>query len=323
MTIRHKRHQGSASAAGKLLWAPPGYPDYSGFEQITLAADGSNRSISRATNVDVLILAPTEFNPTVANLGGVTLTGCRNVVWIGGRVRIDNIAASPTQSTQTGIKIRGAAGTIHFEGLDIAGTNLNDAIAFQAITGGSSGSVVQFQNCRIQTQLPAGTTIAGGMHPDCIQFQDVAGFPGTVRLYQNTCYGVYQGIFAQNPIGSLELRRTNMRPRLDPNAGKIAHFLFWQETSDIPVSFPDNDVWVEENSAASTFAFGNEIYPQETSGRGSGVDAPTITTDGSGTYATWPGGSGITGRIYKGVPAGGDYCPDGVPGVAYVSPGYQ
>lgn len=317
---------GSPSVLGPLRWQPPGYPNYSGYEQITLAADGSNRSITRDSVTDVLILAPSEFNPSVANLGGVTITGCRNLVWIGGRLRIDNIAASPTQSTQTGIKIRGGAGTFHFEGLDIGGTNLNDAIAFQGITGGSTSSVVQIQNCRIQNQLPAGTTLASGMHPDCIQFQDATGFPGTVRLHQNTFNSVYQGIFTQNPIGAVQVYRTNLRPRLDPNAGQMAHFLFWQETSNIPVSFPDNDVWIEENATNSAFTFAHEVYPQYPEGRNpanTGIDVPTITTDSSGTYVTWPNGSGITGRIYKGVPPGGDFCPAGVPGLSYQSPGYQ
>ncbi len=308
---------------GNLLrWTPPGYPSYAGYTTVNIANDGSNRSQTLSQTSDYILVID-DYNPTVANLGGITISGGRNIVIIGGRINIANIDPAPTQSTQTAIKIRGGVQTIHIEGLEIGGRNCNDCIALQDPKNGQvSTSVIQIQNCRINPQLPEGTTIASGMHPDGIQFQQEAdGYPGTVRLDKVTFTSVYQCLFIKGPTtGGVVLSRVNCHPVQDVAAGKTAHYLFWQETASIPVSIPDNDVYVEENLAESNFTFANELYPDGSSPRT--TEAPTITTDGTGTYATWAGGVGITGRIYKGNPAGGDYCAAGVPGVGYVSPGY-
>lgn len=307
-----------------LKWKPPGYPSYAGYTTIPINNDGSNRSQNLSQSADY-ILDIDDYNPVGdANLGGITISGGRNVVIIGGRIRIDNLHSVPTQSTQTAIKVRGGVGTLHIEGLDIGGRNCNDAIALQDPKNGeTSSSILQIQNCRIMPQLPSGTTLGSGMHPDGVQFQQEAdGYPGTVRFDKVTIQSVYQAIFVKGPTtGPVQIYRTNLRPIQDVSAGKTSHYLFWQETAGIPISIPNNDLYIEENLSESDYTFDHEMYPDGSSPRT--TEAPTITTDSTGTYATWGGGTGITGRIYKGVPPGGDYCRSGVPGTGYVSPGYK
>lgn len=316
---------GKAATARKLRFTPPGYPTYSGYTTVNIANDGSNRTQNLNSSTDYIITID-DYNPTVANLGGITLTSGRNIVIIGGRIRIDNVSGAPTQSLQTALKVHAPAGVLHLEGVDIGGQNCNDCIAIQApVTSVATASTkFQIQNCRLRNNVPVGSTIAGGMHPDGIQFQTstAPGFEGQFLMDKNTITTTYQGLFFQGPLrdGAL-VYRTNIHPIQDANgAGKTAHFLFWQETSDILVSIPNNDLYLEENAAESDYTFAQEMYPSGASPRS--TEAPTVTTDATGTYATWAGGVGITGRIYKGNPAGGDYCPSGTPGIGYVSPGY-
>jgi hypothetical protein len=333
-----------------LKYTPPGWnggdptlsSSFPGYTAVTINNDGSNRSQNLTAGVDYY-LNISDYNPTVANLGGLTITGGRNVIIVGGRMRINNIAASPTQSSQTALKIKpGATGTYFIEGLDIGGTQLNDAIAIQSGGGATTSSVIQIQNCYIQNALPlaAGQTpaqaLAAGMHPDGLQFQ--TAFPGLVQFYQNTIATTYQGIFVKNEGGGqngiTSILRTNIRPILEPTGTKTAHYLFWQElATECPVQFPTSfsgfdDVYVNEDLTQSTFSFLTEMYPDGSGGTRPGDDY-TATTDGTGTYATWNAGANITGRVYKGLPVGGDYVVNNggtggasIPGIAYVSPGY-
>ena len=129
--------------------------------------------------------------------------------------------------------------------------------------------------------------------------------PSSRLFFQDNSKGTSRG----KPPGGLDVRNSNMR-KVSVNIAYAAHHgLFKANTGDGFQLVTLDNFWVEPNAA---YPFLASFSPSPTS---SGVD-------GSGrTYGEWTG-KDITGRAYSGIPPAGDFCPVGVSGVNYVSPGY-
>ena len=148
------------------------------------------------------------------------------------------------------------------------------------------GAVVQLENIRV------GTTLEGsyeGHHADLLQ-----SWSGPAELRVDGLSGTtgYQGFFLlPRQFGDTKPDLFDLR-RVDIVGAEGSAYLLWRDENDWPMV--TQDVWVDPPG-----------------GRGEGL-------------VLWPVGdtSSFEG-VQTGRPPGGDFVPDGVAGVGYVSPGYS
>ena len=246
-----------------------------------------------------------------SNQSGLWLNGGHNVVLIGGHISI------PCESTSYGraaLKIRGATGTVHVEGLllDNSGGYLTDGVAIAA-----PQATVQLENLRVGPTWDSTTA-----HPDIVQIQ---GGVANLRVDRLTGTPTYQGIFLKNEggvrNGPTDLRHINLKPISGPANGLgiyTPNRVFWQETTDIAVAMTDFYV---DRSRYPTRAFND--MPNPGTGYVSGGDFTRYATLApDGLSMSWAA-SNIFGLLRDGAPPGGDFVPVGMAGESYVSPGYQ
>jgi hypothetical protein len=276
--------------ASDLSWPPPPLVD-----PITVNVPNNNGYVAMGKNRDYIV--------HVGYLrDDLWLEGGHNVVVIGGRVTIPS--PGPNAYARSGVKVRSATGTVHLEGLliDNSGGYLADGIVTSA-----PDAVVQVENVRIE-----GVHATGTEHPDIIQPQ--AGLEA-LRVDHLTASTTLQGIFLRhNTVGGV-FYRTGPADLRNINIYGLAgaHIAgFWQDRTTIPIAL--QNFWV--HPGASAYPFPYQFYPDP-----SQPDGRKATLSPDGTYIYWPT-SNISGHATKGVPAGGDYVPLGVPGESYVSPGY-
>jgi hypothetical protein len=315
----------------KLSWAPPALNNPVQWT-MTNANRMSNELLSGGGR-DLLITSGEKLTGPVQQLHQ-----WRHIVWIGGE--IDN---TPGSGNNYALPIS-ATGTVHLEGLDIACDG--DGLMTR---GGAAGAIVQIQNCRVSVH------IVGAEHADCFQTQGNTKLQA-LRFDKCTFTTDYQGIFLRlSPTSAFlnggDFRRLNLRRRVagqDPAQAFI--YIIDEDPGVGPPQGVGNitmqDVWVE-----CTHSSGNAVlYPGwtwQTSvavpnlGPYSNKEGIFKLTDAIGQYVrpsttadvVPPGGpasgqqaqsAGWTGiiRMQAGAPPGGDYCPAGTPGMAYVSPGY-
>lgn len=203
-----------------LTWPPPELDDP---ETIELSAD--NRSVELEPDRDYLLELP---DSPLAVRGGVTVEGGRNVVLIGGEIRIDEPGDS---GDVRGLYLVGQTGTIHVEGVRITGDALGEGINLDQ----REGAVVQLQNIRIDT-------VAGerdGHHADLLQswagprVLRVDGFSGTTT---------YQGFFLlPRQFGDQEPELVDLR-RVDIVGEEGSGYLLWRDDRRWPIEL--SDVWV-------------------------------------------------------------------------------
>lgn len=325
--------------SSKLAWAPPTL-GAGGVTVVPFTLTDATRNSSvlgSGAGRDLLI------TQTQALTGGMAqMTGWRHIVWIGGELNI----ASGTNVTC--VIPRGCTGTVHLEGIYIHGSGVGDAFVNRQI----GPYITQIENCRFEVNSQA------GFHADCFQCQGVE--LDAVRWDKCTFYTNYQGIFLRNAYATLpgayvhnvDIRRTNFR---GPGSNR-----FWQSWEDpahigqgayndgtaqaiAPVSL--QDVWIA-GDGDSRPDIGRRLFPASTfeDGFGGGTASMRrgcfVDSDSTSNYVRFSTGSEtvpaggpksgqatldcqITGIIRDGVPPDGDFCPVGVAGLGYSTPGYQ
>ncbi len=271
--------------SGTLSWAPPA--NWNNFTTKTVPASGG--TISLANDTDYKLVAPEIIT------GPVTITGGRNIVWIGGVFGGRTTMPSGSyDSTNRGIRLYDGADvarTVHFEGLWFKpGTYLSDAIQI-AIRSNNSVRVV-VQNVRVDSYT-YGTQ--AGVHADTIQ---AWGGPTTLLIDSLTAKNVtYQGFY------------------LDPQDGRT-----------LPTG--SREAWVtrrvnlEGNSAltGSTSYMLTNRRPDFTNMINDRVYTNGSSKNSTDTYANWPS----AGLTQNATPPGGDWVPASLwIGTTYTSPGYQ
>ncbi|MGY1745199.1 hypothetical protein [Blastococcus sp. SYSU D00695] len=200
-------------AAQKLSFAPPELeaPE-------TIRVSSADTGFELDPDRDYQIVLPDE--PLVAP-GGLTLSGGRNVVLVGGRI----------EAEERGLYLVDQRGTVHVEGLSIGGDGLQEGINLSQ----PYGATVQLQNISIDMV----TGEEDGHHADLIQSWAgpgrllIDGFSGTTG-YQGFFLLPYQ--FPAEPPVEWDFRRVAIRG--DENAA----YLLWTEpdapwirTSDVVV----------------------------------------------------------------------------------------
>jgi hypothetical protein len=204
-------------------WAPPHLVDP---ETVEISAEHTHARLERGRDYVVELTEPIE------EIGGVIISGGRNVVLVGGHITIPWAGEDASAADRRGLFLRWQTGTVHVEGLliDNSGGDLSEGIQINA-----PRARVQLVNVRIDgvhARDPEGFT---DNHPDLVQ---PWGGAGELRIWGFTGASAYQGIFLkadQHELGRVILDRVNLRGL----AG--ARYLLWAAPG---VSPEVGDVWV-------------------------------------------------------------------------------
>jgi len=270
----------------RLTWAPPRLTDP---QTIELTAERHSVKLDHTRDYRMVMPA----TPLQA-AGGVTIFGGRNVVLIGGTIEVPTVAEAPEAQHRRGLYLKDIAGTVHIEGLHITGADLAEGINIDVRR---PGAIVQLQNIRVECVHGSFKT----NHADVVQTW--AG-PDFLRIDKLTGLSGYQGLFLcpddvpQDFVPTLfDVRRVNLI------GNEQSAYLFWRGKADTRGGQLDwgwhvEDLWAQprEQAAGQRDMF---LWPKPSKG------------DGSWTV------------VQEGVPPDGDFVPQGLAGVGYVSPGYQ
>lgn len=246
--------------------------------------------------------------PNTKKVGGTTLIGGRNVVVIGGHVTIPASANGQGGSAQRAFYIKDNKGTMHFEGLliDSSGGGESDAFAIS-----SPDSVIQIQNVRVNALLGKNST----WHADLIQ---PWGGVKELRVFNFTGSSHYQGFQLPanfNSSGPMYFDRVNIASE-GPQTRDTGGQLIWVVLGSICEN--NYNIQLNEFYAAGRPEKGIEgsVWPAV----GSSPCAAKVNATRTEVY--WPN-LPVRGVVKAGRPASGDFVPNGVAGVNYLSPGYS
>jgi hypothetical protein len=228
--------------------------------------------------------------------GGIWISGGHNIVLIGGELDFTGVVNTGSSEKEgRAVTIIGTTGTVHIEGLWAHGDGL-----VEGVQGFAPQASLQLENCRFDHLH----TTAAALHSDLVQWNE----GGDLRINRFTGSSEYQGIFRANSSGTATISDANLvglAGSSDPSPR-----LLWQG-STLPLTI--DDVWASPRPGQSV---GMAVWPDVY------ADSSVRATVGDG-FVSWGASSGINGRIWTGVPPGGDFVPVGLAGVGYVSPGYQ
>jgi hypothetical protein len=174
-----------------LTWAPPS--GWEGYTEVVLPPTGG--VVDLASDVDYRISAPETRTAALHIRGG------RNLVWIGGHVRIENQPHFSRATDRRAIVVSDATDgssvpgrVIHLEGLLLDGEDLSEGINTNV-----PSAIVQLQNIRVEEVRLRGADDRDGTggypsksHPDVVQLW---GSKQELRIDGLTGRSNYQGLF--------------------------------------------------------------------------------------------------------------------------------
>ncbi len=210
MTIVQVAVERPATADGAgLTWAPPvlSNPIY-----MNVTTANQSLRLDGARDYRLTITEP------LTRPGGLVISGGRNVVLIGGEVRVPTADVAPVPNDRRGLYLKGQTGTIHIEGLRISGNDLTEGVDLDE----RSGATVQFQNIQIDTVHGS----LAGNHADLIQ---TWSGPKQLRIDRFKGSTDYQGFFLlphQYPggdIGQWEFKN------VDITGTPVSGYMLWKE----------------------------------------------------------------------------------------------
>lgn len=274
----------------RLMWAPPPLQN-----PVTLRLGTGYTSNTLDDSKDYIIRLPDSVKT-----GATILTGGRNIVMIGGHIRIPSYAGNHARARA--IYIKNNKGTVHIEGIfvDAVADGQGDAVAIDA-----PESIVQVQNSRFENIIGA----YDEFHGDLIQ---PWGGVEALRVDKLTGSSNYQGLFIPTdlrPVGRVTLRRTNVTALPEWYPGSKGGYMTWINRGPV---YDFAEVYVQPRAGRS---LGKTVWPDVEH-----VTDPVVIENG---FAHWPTMPDVTGGVHEGAPPGGDFVPAGVAGLGYVSPGYD
>lgn len=204
-------------------WDPPALEDP---ETVTLDSTDTHARLERGKDYVVELAEP------ISAVGGVIISGGRNVVLVGGHITIPWAGPDASAADRRGLFVRWQSGTVHVEGLliDNEGGDLSEGIQINA-----PNARVQLVNIRVDGVHARDPVGFSDNHPDVVQ-----PWGGARELWISGLTGVsgYQGIFLkadQNELGRVVLHRVNLVGDED------SRYLLWA-TADVEVEM--SEVWV-------------------------------------------------------------------------------
>jgi hypothetical protein len=333
-------------AASTLTWAPPGYPDYSGYVTVDLAAGGGAVDLDDSKDYH---LVP----PSTPISGHTDVEGGRNIVTMGGHCHIPDKSHGASAISRRCITFRDDGGetsgrVIHLEGWYADGPDLTEGIDLAV-----PSAVVQIQNVRIEKIVARGTDdlmdqneYAGeGSHPDLLQpFGGPGRFgltssPAAADISISGCAGIRWRTPRWKTRGISSVGSTQRPSRIWPTDDGKTYYGHsgwgWYKDQTPRLFLDDGTVWHKHHPGSSTATFKGSFRNNEWTDEDPDYE-PQIAADSIGTYAYYSDKAtnvnGLPavrnfddtafGRIYSGLPPNGDYVPKGGVGIGYVSPGY-
>lgn len=287
-------------SGNKLMWSPPTLTN-----PITINVSENNRVLDLNVGQDYIIKMPQTAlgRSSRVDMPALWVLNGRNVVIIGGEIRIDQVATgTDTNYRQRGIILSGQKGIVHIEGLWIHGAGMGQAISFDS--GRDTIGTVQIENSRLESLHPVQYPPKVEVHTDAIQSWNG---PTVLKLYQDTI--ISNGTVLQvqprqydssHPLGTWDYRNVNFIHQTPDS------YALWKASAKWSVYHENLWLKTNPNHVASD-------YHSAWAGEGN-------------CWTCWnPGGSWpITGEAFNiGLRPTGDFAPQGVPGIGYVSPGYQ
>ena len=259
----------------------------------TVSATGGNLNLTAGK--DYIVRLPAT---TLNKANGVTLTGGRNVVLIGGHITIPSSAAADVNPRRA-LYLKDQTGTVHVEGLliDNSGGGLSEGIQINA-----PQATVQIQNTRITgLRIPNGDLSLN--HPDLVQFW---GGVKELRIDRLTGSSDYQGLMLKADYRNSQPPVTVSRVNIKSDPVSAAKYLVWIGPSGALPRVTFEDVWITPSTSRS---LAKTLWPEP-----GNTNGPII----SGTTATY-NGPDVFGVINQGAPPAGDFVPAGTVGLGYAS----
>lgn len=329
---------------GELTWPSPtaaGLMGAGGVQVVDFTLNDSTRNSSvlgTGAGRDLRINQTGVLTGPLRELGSDT-SPWRHIEWIGGEI-------ASTVLAHGHVIPRDHDGIFHIEGVKYTNSNTGD---FLVARKGGPNCIWQIQNVYGEVSH-RNTTV----HADWFQTQVCR--IGSLRLDKCTVVTNYQGLFCNNEpestaphpteptfkcqIFETRIKRTNFR--LFPGSSSLSGTWFFKGIPPRYIGSDTNDVfmgpWTLEDVWSPTEFPGPRHYPHGTFRDWRGADiiygsfaTPTTLrfstpsdTVPAGAFAGQPAGDcGISGVVNLGDPPGGDFCPASLPGINYVSPGYQ
>ncbi len=182
----------------EVTWPPPALIDPI---TIHVAADHWQQVYKLDANKDYIVEMPKK--PVTR---GLAFSGGRNIVLIGGEIAIPWRSFTPSIASRTGLRIKGATGTVHIEGLLIRGEDVSEGIQIAA-----PDAIVQIENVGVFNIHARDQISFSDNHPDVIQ---TYGNVKKLRIDRFTGSTDYQGLFFvadfNGPHGAVVLKRVNI-----------------------------------------------------------------------------------------------------------------
>ncbi len=259
----------------------------------------------------------------------IQIRGGRNIVIIGGHTTLGNSAAetaaiSITRGNNTSTEKR----IVHIEGVLIEGGVLNadgeTPIYHDGIVVSDPYVDLRVQNCRI-------VGIRGKLndiHADIIQAQstDIPGARAAAAIRVDKLTGTtnYQGMYLvpddERGAGPalIDMHRVNLSYWGPPEEGFVTYMTYFGDSNgeglDYAPGFID-EYYIDNNRPGQTVEK-DSVWPSILGP--TGFEASVI-----GNKITWPHLPLLKGSVTIGQPEDGDFVPEGVAGMDYVSPGYR
>lgn len=276
-----------ASLHAGLTWAPPALVNPT---VITLTKDSWSPKLDNEK--DYLIQLPDEPREQT-----VRIQGGRNVVLIGGHIRIPKKGSSDHRAIYI---LDGAPSrTVHIEGVLVTchDEDEGDAIAIDA-----PNTIVQVENFRVENLQGAINTKEGHNHSDIIQ---PWGGVAELRVDKLTGSSNYQGLFLNadfNRNGAIRLKNINLTADEEWFSGAKGGYMLWlDEKSSPPPRIELENVYVKPRMGRS---LESTVHPANTASIQNG-------------YASWPGLAHVTGGVYLADASTPDFVPAGSVGIGY------
>jgi hypothetical protein len=280
----------SPASAAPLAWEPPELVN-----PIELTITSAKQSYTLNDSRDYRI----RFGEVLRAPGGLVLVGGHNVVIIGGKIEVPD-SASTDALQRRGMYLKNQTGTIHVEGVHIAGPNLAEGINLDQ----RRGATVQFQN--ILVDEVHGT--AGGHHADILQTW--AG-PKTLRINGLTGTTQYQGLFLlphqhwkYAVVENWDIRNVDI-------TSTAGGYTLWKENSHV---IANSNITLHRTYTESKWGF---MWPNDAAWPGATIGLPTVDpvsglpgvnyslTGDDGSVPTTGGGAASTGELGEALPDAG------------------
>jgi concanavalin A-like lectin/glucanase superfamily protein len=300
------------AAGPKLTWAPPKLTD-----PITINLPlPTSGDLTLSGNRDYVIQMPAQPLQSNGRDGALWINGGRNVVVIGGEIRIDPQAGQDARRAVIAQNYR----TLHLEGLWIHGDDVNEGIDPSTQ---HRGTTVQLENIRVDhLRSRDEVNFSNGDHPDLVEFVGGSAGSSEARIDRLTGSGDYQGLqFAGVPtVTGATIRNVDIES--DPTPFSRGRQMIWMaDPKAIPYRLANVYVRPPTTAVGNPQPLGNSVHP-------SVLDAdPTVrpTVDATGALL-WPATTLITGAVRPGPPPLGHFVTGGDgsrnAGIDYVPPGY-